>query len=100
MGEVFEALMVICFGISWPISIIRSIRSKSTKGKSPFFLAIIMSGYVFGIIGKFLTNKIHPLYVFIFYWINLCMVTTDFVIYFINRKRERGANNELLSTQE
>lgn len=85
-SEVFEALMVIAFGVSWPISIIKSIRSKSTKGKSPVFLAIIILGYICGIISKIVGHKIT--YVFVFYWINLVMVSCDLVIYFINKRRE------------
>lgn len=85
-SEIFEALMVIAFGIFWPISIIKSIKSKSTKGKSPIFLAIIVLGYIFGIISKIVGHKIT--YVFVFYCINLVMVSCDLVIYFINHKHE------------
>lgn len=37
MSEVFEILMILSFGISWPINVMKSIRTKSTKGKSIFF---------------------------------------------------------------
>ena len=52
----FETLMIVCFGLSWPLAIVRSLRTKSTKGKSPFFMCFIAFGYVGGIIAKLLTH--------------------------------------------
>ena len=37
LASIFETLMILSFGVSWPMSIIRSYRSRSTKGKSIFF---------------------------------------------------------------
>ncbi|MBQ0125791.1 MAG: hypothetical protein KBS59_05640 [Clostridiales bacterium] len=79
--------MVILFGISWPVNIIKSLRSKTAKGKSILFLAFIWLGYVFGIAGKIIGGNIT--YVFIFYIINITMVTFDGVLYFINRRRDK-----------
>ena len=41
LHDIFETLMIVSFGVSWPLSIIRSIRSKSTKGKSLLFMCFI-----------------------------------------------------------
>ena len=84
MTEILEALMVICFGISWPLSIVKSLRSKTAKGKSLIFLIFIFCGYIFGITAKLITGNIT--YVFIFYVINLLMVGFDICIYFRNRR--------------
>ena len=46
IAELLEAAMIISFGISWPLSIIRSYRSRSTKGKSIFFSCFIQFGYI------------------------------------------------------
>ena len=54
----FETLMIVCFGLSWPLAIVRSLRTKSTKGKSPFFMCFIAFGYICGIIAK--QNKSTP----------------------------------------
>ncbi len=27
----FEAIMLVCFGLAWPLNIIKSLRTKSTK---------------------------------------------------------------------
>ena len=87
MAEILEALMVISFGFSWPMNIMKSLRTKSTKGKSLMFLLLIEFGYVCGIISKLVSGNIT--YVFIFYVLNFLMVGTDIFLYFRNRKLER-----------
>lgn len=52
MTDLLEALMILCFGLSWPISIRKSLRSRTAKGKSLFFEFFIWIGYVFGICPK------------------------------------------------
>ena len=86
--QLCECIMLICFGLSWPISVYKSIVSKSTKGKSVVFLTAILIGYTAGIIGKFISGNITD--VLILYIVNFCIVSTDFVIYFINRNREKS----------
>lgn len=92
MGQFFEMCMVVCFGVSWPISVLKSLRSKTAKGKSAVFGFFVWIGYVCGITGKILTGNIT--YVLIFYVINLVMVTIDILLYFRNvkldRQREEG----------
>lgn len=85
--EIFEMIMVICFGISWPLSIYKSLKTRSIKGKSLIFLFFIWFGYICGILSKIIANRIT--YVFIFYCINLFMVSFDIVLYFINSKRSK-----------
>ena len=87
MTQVLECIMLICFGLSWPISVYKSITSKSTKGKSVFFLIAILIGYLAGICGKILSGNIN--YVLILYVLNFLIVSADFVVYFINRNREK-----------
>ena len=91
MSELFEIIMVLCFGASWPFNIARSWRSGTAKGKSFVFLVLIIIGYIAGIICK-LTNEIYlaefasKWYVLVFYVINLTMVSVDLGIYFRNKK--------------
>ena len=92
MSELFEALMVICFGISWPLSILKSWKSRTTKGKSLLFLFFIFTGYACGILSKLVGNNIT--YVFIFYVLNFVMVGTDIGLYFRNKRLETAANLE------
>lgn len=82
MGQIFEALMILSFGAAWPISILKSIKSKTTKGKSIIFLYVVFFGYIFGIISKFTAGKLN--YVLIFYFINISMVMIDLIIYYRN----------------
>ena len=85
--QVFESIMLICFGLSWPISVYKSIKSKSTQGKSVVFIIAIIIGYISGIIGKIINDQLT--YVLIIYCFNLIVVLVDLVLFFINRKREK-----------
>lgn len=71
--------MIICFGMSWPASVYKTIRSRSVKGKSLLFLVLIFVGYLFGIAAKFMFDLN---YVVVFYMINLLFVGTDIALYF------------------
>ncbi len=87
MVTIFESIMLICFGISWPIAVWKSYTSRSTKGKSIIFTSAIIIGYLAGITGKILGGNVN--YVVFLYLLNLCFVSVDFALYFINKKRER-----------
>ena len=87
MKEVFELIMLICFGLSWPISVYKSLKSKSTQGKSVVFIIAIIIGYVAGIAGKIISRQFT--YVFALYWLNLTVVSFDLTLYFINKRREK-----------
>ncbi len=83
--SLFEALMLICFGVSWPLSIAKALRTRHVRGKSRLFMGIIALGYVFGIIHK-LRHSYDPLvWLYVF---NLVMVCTDLALYFKYRDRE------------
>ena len=88
--QVFEIIMLICFGMSWPISVYKSIRSKSTKGKSVVFIIAIIIGYISGIIGKIVNHQMN--YVVVLYLINLIVVSIDLALYFINAWHEKTIN--------
>lgn len=90
LAEIFEMLMVISFGVAWPTSIMKSIRSKTSKGKSLLFMVVVFFGYIFGICSKLTAGYIS--YVLVFYVINLFMVGTDIVLFFINRQRDKKAS--------
>lgn len=85
--QIFEFIMLACFGLSWPISVYKSIKSKSTQGKSVVFIIAIIIGYISGVIGKIINDQLT--YVLIIYCFNLIVVLIDLVLFFINRKREK-----------
>ncbi len=88
--QIFEVIMLICFGISWPVSVIKSYKTKSTKGKSLIFLLAIIIGYISGITGKIVNDNVN--YVLVLYSINLFVVLIDFALYLINRRNEKKSS--------
>jgi hypothetical protein len=84
MAQIMEMLMLICFGISWPVNILKSYRARTTRGKSILFLFFVLIGYYCGIAAKFFSGTIN--YVLVFYIINSIMVAIDIFLYFRNRK--------------
>ncbi len=86
--QIFEVLMLVCFGLSWPISVYKSIRSRSTKGKSVVFIIAIIIGYISGIVGKIVNHQLS--YVVVLYCVNLIVVSIDLGLYFWNARYEKG----------
>jgi hypothetical protein len=80
----FEALMLLCFGVSWPVSIAKALRTKVVAGKSPLFMIIVMLGYASGIVHKVLNA---PDWVTALYALNLVLVGVDLALYFRYRER-------------
>lgn len=71
--------MLLCFGISWPISIAKSIRTKVVAGKSPLFMGIVAAGYLSGMIHKVLYSFD---WVIILYVVNTILILIDISLYF------------------
>jgi hypothetical protein len=84
--SVFEAVMLICFGLSWPVSIAKTLRTRVVAGKSPLFMAIVCVGYICGIVHK-------ALYAFdwiiVLYAVNMVMVAVDLSLYFVYASTSR-----------
>lgn len=87
--ELMEILMIVAFGISWPLNVIKSYKARTTKGKSLAFLLFIFSGYICGIIGK-LCAPSFKWYVLFFYILNLTMVGTDLILYIRNYQLDKS----------
>jgi hypothetical protein len=83
---IYEFLMLCCFGFSWPFSIMKSLKSRSTKGKSLGFMLLVELGYIFGILHKifFSYNWVIWAYVFLF-----ALVGVDILLYFRNAALDR-----------
>lgn len=94
MPEILEIMMLICFGFSWPLNVIKSYKARTAKGKSLPFLLLIISGYIAGIASKFVNPAFDfadKWYVLFFYFLNLIMVSLDVVMYFRNRRLDKLA---------
>lgn len=85
--HVLEAGMLVCFGISWPFNIAKSIRSRTAKGKSVIYEILVVVGYFFGLAAKIILGDVN--YVMIFYIVDILMVTTDIILTFRNRHLDR-----------
>ena len=95
MSEILEIVMIVSFGASWPINLMKSYKSRTTKGKSLLFLCLIFFGYIAGIISKFLNEAYmasfaSKWYVLFFYFLNLIMVGADLILYFRNLKLDKA----------
>jgi hypothetical protein len=52
-GVWLEGAMFVCFGVSWPVAILKTLRAKRVEGKSVGFLTLIFLGYLAGVGSKF-----------------------------------------------
>ena len=82
MGSILETVMLICFGFSWPLNVIKAYKAKTAKGTSLPFILLIITGYIAGIAAKVITGQIN--YVLIAYIVNLAIVSLNIVLYFRN----------------
>lgn len=85
----FEAIMLLCFGSAWPFAIYTSYKARTAKGKSVFFLLVLLIGYFSGIIHKIFYSLD---YVIILYILNLCLVAIDTTLYFRNKRLDEAAS--------
>lgn len=84
----FELMMLVCFGLSWPISVYKSWKTKSTAGKSILFMTAILIGYIAGILHKIFFSFDFVIFIYIF---NIVMVSFDVTLYWIHYSREQKA---------
>ena len=102
MSEILEVIMIVSFGASWPMNVMKSWKARTAKGKSLAFLCLILFGYVAGITGKFLNPAYmaafaEKWYVLFFYFLNFIEITIDILLYFRNTKLDKKAEAAKLS---
>lgn len=96
MAEFLEVVMIVSFGASWPLNVIKSYKARTTKGKSLPFLCLILFGYIAGIASK-LMNEAYMMsiqskwYVLFFYILNFIMVGADLCIYIRNYRIDKNS---------
>ena len=95
--DVLEALTILCFGLSWPLSIRKSYVSRTAKGKSLFFEVFLLIGYACGIARKIIqTAQGGSGFIFFlsffFYVLNFIEISIDVGLYFRNRKLDEIAD--------
>ena len=89
--SIFEILMLVCFGLSWPFNIFKSLRSRTAKGKSVQFLFALEMGYIAVIIHKIAYNRDFVVWLYV---LNFLMVLADIVLYFRNVRLDKMKEEE------
>lgn len=91
---VLEAGMLICFGVSWPVAILKTVRTGRVSGKSLGFLVLVFVGYLCGIAAKltYAWSQGRPVpWVTALYAVNAGMVAVDAILYVLFSRQERAA---------
>lgn len=88
----FEIVMLVCFGLAWPLSIVKTLRTKQSQGKSRWFLVVVLIGYMAGILHKvyFSFNGVIWLYI-----LNFIMVVFD--LYLVSLYSETAVKEQVLT---
>jgi len=76
---IFEIVMLLCFGCSWPFAIARTIRTRSVEGLSIWFISLVFIGYLAGILYKLIAHFDGVIWL---YLTNESMILTEIVLYF------------------
>ena len=88
MAEIFEMIMLVCFGLSWPLNAYKNYRAGTAAGTSWQFIGLITLGYLAGIAAKFVSGNIN--WVLIVYFANLVFLAANWAVYFRNVKLDRA----------
>ncbi len=104
IGQILEAVMLICFGLSWPMNAYKNYKAQTAAGTSWQFLGLITLGYFAGIAAKFFTGTIN--WVLVVYFLNVACLALNWAIYFRNRRLDKQREeivkleDEMLETAE
>ena len=93
MGSILETVMLVCFGFSWPLNVIKAYRAKTAKGTSLPFVLLIITGYIAGISAKLISGQIN--FVLIAYILNLAIVSLNVIVYFRNVSLDKKRLQEM-----
>ena len=93
LAHLFEAAMLVCFGFSWPINVVKAYRARTAKSTSLAFIFLIITGYVAGITAKIINQQFN--YVLAVYFLNLVIVFSNVVVYFRNSALDKKAEAEI-----
>ncbi len=94
IAQILEAVMLICFGCSWPMNLIKNYRARSAKAMSLGFIVLIITGYIAGIVAKIFTvanDGLVSWYVWVVYIFNVLIVSMNLGVYFINKGYDKAA---------
>lgn len=94
MASLLEAIMLICFGLSWPLNAYKSYKARTAAGTSWQFIGLITIGYLAGLAAKFVGGGIN--WVLAVYFLNLAALAANWIVYFRNVRldKERAAGKK------
>ena len=90
IAPILETIMLVCFGFSWPMNLIKAYKTRTAKSTSLPFILLIITGYIAGICAKLASGNLN--YVLIAYLLNLAIVSLNLVVYFRNVALDKKAN--------
>lgn len=93
--SVFEAGMMVCFGVSWPVAVYKTYKAKNVKGKSLTFSCLIILGYLCGLIHKIFFYYDWVLWL---YLLNMFFVILDMALHI--RYRFYPVTEKILQNEE
>ena len=91
---IFEMVMLLCFGCSWPFAIAKTIRTRSVDGLSIGFMSLVLIGYLSGILYKLIVHLDGVVWLYV---TNSTMIFTEMILYFkyrngkVQRRFQEGA---------
>ena len=90
IAPILETIMLVCFGFSWPMNLIKAYKARTAKSTSLPFVLLIIIGYIAGISAKIIMGNIN--YVLVAYLLNLAIVLLNLIVYFRNMALDKKAN--------
>ena len=90
IAPILETIMLVCFGFSWPMNLIKAYKARTAKSTSLPFVLLIIAGYIAGISAKIIMGNIN--YVLVAYLLNLAIVSLNLIVYFRNMALDKKAN--------
>lgn len=94
---ILDTVMIVCFGFSWPMNLIKAYKARTAKATSLPFILLIISGYIAGIVSKIIVistaAEVEPMKIvnLVAYLLNLVIVSLNLVVYFRNRALDQKA---------
>lgn len=88
VAQILEAIMLVCFGLSWPLNAYKSYKAQTAAGSSWQFIGLITLGYFAGIAAKFVAGQVN--WVLVVYFLNLVFLGANWWVYFRNVRLDRA----------
>jgi hypothetical protein len=95
VAQIVEAGMLFCFGVAWPVDILKTLRVRHVADKSLGFMVLVLAGYLCGLAAKFIRAgdaRGLPETVTWLYGLNAFFVMVDIALYVWFRTRPAASS--------